>query len=255
MTDPLERVYTHHSSQETLFDKREHHAEALRNIYRHPRSQEILTFPDSKPALRELTDLEKAGDKLYDSPAWKEAQAKSRAAEGVRDPQAPRPAETPKPAQPAKAAEPAATQEALKAEGTTKYAEALSGYDEQIAEAEESGNADQIAFLRAAKAEAGKVLADFGVTAADAKAVADVLSEYDEPLDAAQLAQLESETTTYLRWMWGDQMEAKLAAAKAAADAACARLPWLRQVLAAGAGNDARVIQRFAALGNSVIRR
>ena len=48
---------------------------------------------------------------------------------------------------------------------------------------------------------------------------------------------------------WGRETQARVQLAQRTAEEACKRMPWLADLLASGAGNDPKVIKRFAEIG------
>ena len=70
-----------------------------------------------------------------------------------------------------------------------------------------------------------------------------------EPLSDAQLDSSRTEVEKATRVEWGRSYEANVKLAQQAAADAVRRLPWMRELIEGGAGNDPALIRHFASIG------
>lgn len=141
----------------------------------------------------------------------------------------------------------------------TSAAESAIGmkFEPLMADADE---ADRAA-LREGHRAAAAALVDFGIGASDANELAGTLARWDERV---QIGQLPDEATRLqqchrgletLRQEWGKDFHVKLELAKRAAAEAEKRMPWLTDLLDAGAANDVGLVKQLAALGERMGRK
>ena len=141
----------------------------------------------------------------------------------------------------------------------TSAAESAIGmkFEPMMADADE---ADRAA-LREGHRAAAAAMVDFGIGASDANELAGTLARWDERVqignlpDEATLHQQRDRGLETLRQEWGDTFAVKVELARRACREAERRMPWLADLVDAGAGNDIAFVKQMAALGERMGRK
>ena len=141
----------------------------------------------------------------------------------------------------------------------TSAAESAIGmkFEPMMADADE---ADRAA-LREGHRAAAAAMVDFGIGASDANEIAGTLARWDERVqignlpDQATLHQQRDRGLETLRQEWGDTFAVKVELARRACREAERRMPWLADLVDAGAGNDIAFVKQMAALGERMGRK
>lgn len=130
-------------------------------------------------------------------------------------------------------------------------------FDELERLAREQEDPEVIEAVSTGRREAAALLHELEVPKGEAAELIRVLGDWhsrpelsDEELDAQQ-DRVRGELAT----LWGPEAKARIELAQRVAAQACKRLPWLGELLQGPAGNDVKVVQRFADIGLRQARR
>lgn len=116
-------------------------------------------------------------------------------------------------------------------------------------------DSDDRVLLIEGRAAAAELLLELQVPVQASREIASTLGEWSARLhagtghDEETLARNVESSLATLRADWGNDFDAKLALARRAFEHAAKKAPWLRDVVEAGAGNDAKLIKHFADIG------
>lgn len=140
------------------------------------------------------------------------------------------------------------------------------GYDSTLAggafdrleqQARVEANQEDVQALAEGRKGAAAVMHEFGVPKEEAGEIVRELGSWHQRAPLSEdanwgrkvkaLGELEKE--------WGRETHARIELAKRTAAEACKRMPWLADLLKAGAGNDPKLIKRFAEIGLRQARR
>lgn len=134
-----------------------------------------------------------------------------------------------------------------------------SGYDARLGEvfdslqtaARHDGQEDDAAALMEGRAATRELLHELQVPATEAGEIARTLGAWHgrEPLTEDQRLDAKDRTIAQLEAKWGATAEARVQLARKTAEDACRRLPWLADLLRAGAGSSPELIEQFAQIG------
>lgn len=125
-----------------------------------------------------------------------------------------------------------------------------SGFSALEVDARSDGDAETAQALAEGRRAAAELLAELAVPMPDAKGLAVAFAQYArEPMSDEALAVHGQRAEQSLRAEWGADYASNLAAARAAYAHASRRLPWLAELVEAGAGNNPAVIRAFAGMG------
>jgi len=125
-----------------------------------------------------------------------------------------------------------------------------SAFDSLEHEARSEGDTDTAEALREGRREAAALLAELQVPTHEAKTIAIALAEVARSPQSPEALEVHRErAATTLRAEWGDRYDSELRVARAAYAHASRRLPWLAELIEAGAGNNPAVIRAFAGMG------
>lgn len=119
----------------------------------------------------------------------------------------------------------------------------------------QSVDSDDRVLLIEGRAAAAELLLELQVPVSASREIASTLGEWSARLhagtghDEETLARNVESSLATLRTDWGSDFDAKLALARRAFEHAAQKAPWLRDVVEAGAGNDAKLIKHFADIG------
>ncbi|MCR6661662.1 MAG: hypothetical protein NVV60_00580 [Luteimonas sp.] len=132
-----------------------------------------------------------------------------------------------------------------------------SGFDSLEFAARSEGNAEDVAALAEGKTLAGQLMHELQVPTAEAGEITRTLSGWYArgELTEDQRWDQKADTLDRLREKWGKDTDARIELAVRVSAQACKRLPWLGEILRAGAGNDPAIIERFAEIGLRQARR
>lgn len=115
--------------------------------------------------------------------------------------------------------------------------------------------------LAEGRRQTAALLHEWSVPVHEAQGIASELRDWHERLvkgsvpDAEQVEQDRERTTALLHREWGSRCAANLALARQAYESAARRMPWLRDLMEAGAGNSPQILRHFAAIGLRNARR
>lgn len=125
-----------------------------------------------------------------------------------------------------------------------------SAFDSLEHEARSEGDTETAEALREGRREAAALLAELQVPTHEAKALAIALAEVARSPQSPEALEVHRErAAATLRAELGDRFDAELKLARAAYAHASRRLPWLAELVEAGAGNNPAVIRAFAGMG------
>lgn len=123
-------------------------------------------------------------------------------------------------------------------------------FDEVDREALYQGDKEGHQAVLAGLAESKQVLHEWGVPGEHAREIGISLSAWrSRELTDDQVEDMGARTSARLQKEWGSSFRTNLAAAQTAYKAAAERLPWLKDLMARGAGNDPELIRHFARIG------
>lgn len=119
------------------------------------------------------------------------------------------------------------------------------------------GNEEDTAALAAGKRETAALMHELQVPRNEARELTQALGDWHQRAPLSEDANWDRKVKTLgeLEKEWGRETHARIELAKRTAAEACKRMPWLADLLKAGAGNDPKLIKRFAEIGLRQARR